>query len=250
MKIVRFCHKKNISYGVVEDGYVKIIDGSPFGSIKITAQKTSLSKIEFLPPVNPAKIILVGLNYKDHARELKMQLPCEPIIFFKPNTALVGHNGVIVYPKGVRQLDYEAELAIVIAKEGKNIKESAAHKYIFGYTCLNDVTARDIQRKDIQWTRAKSFDTFCPLGPWVETELQPQKLEVRAYLNGELKQCSSTAQLIFSIPKLIAFISGVMTIFPGDVISTGTPYGVGPMQKGDTVEVEIENIGKLKNYVK
>ncbi|MDP2923359.1 MAG: fumarylacetoacetate hydrolase family protein [Candidatus Omnitrophota bacterium] len=250
MKILRFCHKKIISCGIVEDDYVRIVDGSPFGRIKVTAQKIPLGKIKFLPPVNPTKIILVGLNYKDHAKELNMPLPEEPVIFLKPSTALLGYNEAIVYPKGVKQLDYEAELAVIIGKEGKNIQESVADKYIFGYTCLNDVTARDLQRKDIQWTRAKSFDTFCPVGPWIETELNPSNLKIKSYLNGQLKQNSSSSNFIFSISYIIYFISKIMTLFPGDIISTGTPYGVGPMQKGDTVEVDIENIGRLKNYVR
>jgi 2-keto-4-pentenoate hydratase/2-oxohepta-3-ene-1,7-dioic acid hydratase in catechol pathway len=250
MKILCFHYKELISYGLLDDNYVRVIKGSPFSHIKVTLQKIPLSKINFLPPVNPTKIILVGLNYKDHARELKMQVPRGPVIFLKPTTTLIGHGGTVIYPEGVNQLDYEAELAVVIAKECKNINEAAAKKYIFGYTCLNDITARDIQKKDIQWTRAKSFDSFCPLGPWIETELKPQNLEIKSFLNGKLKQSSSTANLIFSVPYLISFISKVMKLFPGDIISTGTPYGVGPMHRGDIVEVEIENIGRLKNYIK
>lgn len=250
MKIGRFLYKKDIKWGIVEDGCIEILKDEPFKKIKLTSQKIPTAKIKFLPPVAPTKIILVGLNYKDHAKELKMELPKAPVIFLKPNTALIGHNENIVYPQGVRQLDYEAELAVVIAQEAKNIKEQDADKYIFGYTCLNDVTARDLQRKDGQWTRAKSFDTFCPLGPWIETQLQPSNLEIKSYLNGQMKQDSSTSNLIFSVRRLIGFISGIMTLFPGDIISTGTPYGVGPMQRGDTIEVEIENIGRLKNYIK
>jgi 2-keto-4-pentenoate hydratase/2-oxohepta-3-ene-1,7-dioic acid hydratase in catechol pathway len=249
MKILRFLYNKKEYWGITEGSYVRLIKDDPFYKINLTSRKIPLSKIKFLPPVTPTKIILVGLNYRDHAEELKMNLPREPLIFLKPVTALIGHNQPIIYPSGVRQLDYEAELAVIIGKEGKKIKEKAAHKYIFGYTCLNDITARDLQRQDIQWTRAKSFDTFCPLGPWIETQLNPQKLQIRSYLNGELKQCSSTANFIFSIPRIISFISKVMTFLPGDVISTGTPPGVGPMKRGDTVEVEIEKIGRLRNYI-
>ncbi len=195
------------------------------------------------------KIILVGLNYRDHARELKMPIPKNPIIFLKPPTTLIGNLDKIIYPKQSKRIDYEAELALVIKKTCRNIKPQEAKKYILGYTCLNDVTARDLQKIDGQWTRAKSFDSFCPIGPWIETDLDPSKLQIRCWLNNKLKQDSSTAQLIFPVEKLVSFISSIMTLYPGDVISTGTPSGVGPMQPGDRVEVEIEGIGKLTNQV-
>ena len=195
------------------------------------------------------KIILVGLNYRDHARELKMPIPKNPIIFLKPPTTLIGNLDKIIYPKQSKRIDYEAELALVIKKTCRNIKSQDAKKYILGYTCLNDVTARDLQKIDGQWTRAKSFDSFCPIGPWIETDLDPSKLQIRCWLNNKLKQDSSTAQLIFPVEKLVSFISSIMTLYPGDVISTGTPSGVGPMQPGDRVEVEIEGIGKLTNQV-
>ena len=195
------------------------------------------------------KIILVGLNYRDHARELKMPIPKNPIIFLKPPTTLIGNLDKIIYPKQSKRIDYEAELALVIKKTCRNIKPQEAKKYILGYTCLNDVTARDLQKIDGQWTRAKSFDSFCPIGPWIETDLDPSKLQIRCWLNNKLKQDSSTAQLIFPVEKLVSFISSIMTLYSGDVISTGTPPGVGPMQPGDRVEVEIEGIGKLTNQV-
>jgi 2-keto-4-pentenoate hydratase/2-oxohepta-3-ene-1,7-dioic acid hydratase in catechol pathway len=178
-----------------------------------------------------------------------MDIPSEPIIFLKPNSSVIGPNTPIVYPKGVKRMDYEAELAIVIKRKCKNISESQVSKYILGYTCLNDVTARDLQKKDGQWSRAKSFDTFCPIGPWVETSPKSLRLEIKSYLNGKLKQSSSTAYFIFPPQRLVSFISKIMTLMPGDVISTGTPAGVGPMKRGDKVEVEIEGIGKLKNSV-
>jgi 2-keto-4-pentenoate hydratase/2-oxohepta-3-ene-1,7-dioic acid hydratase in catechol pathway len=242
MKLVRFFYKKSVKYGVIEDRFVRVIEKGP-------SQKILLGKIKILPPSEPTKIVLVGLNYKDHAKELKMKLPKEPIIFLKPNTSVIAHKEAIVYPQGVRRLDYEAELAIVIGRECKNIKEKEARKYIFGYTCLNDVTGRDLQKKDTQWTRAKSFDSFCPLGPYLETEIDSEALKIRSYLNGKLKQNSSTENLIFSVEYLVSFISKIMRLLPGDVISTGTPPGVGPMQKGDIVEIEIEGIGRLKNNV-
>ncbi len=187
----------------------------------------------------PSKIIAVGLNYRDHARELKMPIPDEPIIFLKPPTAVIGHKDKIIYPRGVKQLDYEAELAVVM----KNDRE------ILGYTCANDVTARDLQRKDGQWTRAKSFNTFCPLGPKLVKDLDPDELDIKLYLNGKIKQSSNTSNMIFKVKELVEFIAAIMTLLPGDVILTGTPVGVGPMRVGDTVEVEIEGIGRLINLV-
>jgi 2-keto-4-pentenoate hydratase/2-oxohepta-3-ene-1,7-dioic acid hydratase in catechol pathway len=195
------------------------------------------------------KIILVGLNYQDYAKELNMENPKEPIIFLKPATALIGHQENIVYPKNVERLDYEAELALIIKKQGRSIPQDKANEYISGYTCLNDVTARDLQKRDIQWTRSKSFDTFCPVEPWLETELDTANLKIASYLNGKLKQNSTTRNLIFSIPYLLSFISGIMTLLPRDIISTGTPSGVGPMQPRDTIEVEIEGIDRLTNQV-
>lgn len=201
------------------------------------------------PKLSPEKIILTGLNYKDHARELDMKIPDEPIIFLKPPSALIGPGENIIYPEGVQRLDYEAELAIVVSKNGRNIPEKKAKDYVLGYTCLNDVTARDLQKKDRQWSRAKSFDTFCPLGPWIETDLDPDDIQIQSFLNGELKQNSRTSNFIFRVDFLISFISKIMTLKAGDIISTGTPAGIGPMQKNDRVEVVIEGIGNLKNQV-
>ena len=178
-----------------------------------------------------------------------MPIPDEPIIFIKPPTSIIGHNQKIICPDGVKRLDYEAELAVIIKKQGKNIDKKDAKDYILGYTCLNDVTARDIQKKDVQWTRAKSFDTFCPVGPFIVADIKPDNLSIKLYLNGKIKQSSMTANLIFKIDELISFISNVMTLKPGDIIATGTPPGVGPMNTGDKVEVKIEKIGTLVNTV-
>lgn len=197
----------------------------------------------------PEKIILVGLNYKDHAKEMGMEIPAEPIIFLKPTSALIKNGDKIVYPEDIKRLDYEAELAVVIKKQAKNIPAEAAKDYILGYTCLNDVTARDLQKKDGQWTRAKSFDSFCPVGPHIETELDPHGINIQSYLNGKLKQDSNTSNFIFSVDFLISFISKIMTLNPADIISTGTPAGIGPMQKGDKVKIAIEGIGALENQV-
>ena len=222
---------------------------SPFKAIKPSRKSIPLSKVKILSPVQPSKIILAGLNNREHARELRIAVPGEPVIFLKPPTAVIGHRDNIVYPPGVKRLDYEAELAVVIKKEAKNIPVRQAFKYILGYTCLNDVTARDLQKKDNQWTRAKSFDTFCPIGPWIETSLDPSNLRISCLLNEKLKQDSCTKNYIFSADYLVSFISRIMTLFPGDVISVGTPVGVGPMKIGDKVEVKIEGIGSLINRV-
>jgi len=178
-----------------------------------------------------------------------MKIPDKPIIFLKPNTSIIGPEEKILYPPFVKRLDYEAELALVIRRKCKDIEEEEVKNYIFGYACLNDVTARDLQRKDVQWSRSKSFDTFCPIGPWIETDLNPSDLKICSYLNGELRQDSSTSNFIFSVPYIVSFVSKVMTLQPGDIISTGTPPGVGEMKPGDVIEIEIEGIGKLRNYV-
>lgn len=249
MRIARFEFKKKTGWGIIESGIVRALCSAPFGKPKLSRVKIPLNKIKFLPPVMPGKIILAGLNYKDHARELNMKIPKEPVIFLKPPTSIIGHMQDIVYPPGACRVDFEAELAVVIGKECRNIPESKIDKYILGFTCLNDVTERDLQKKDGQWTRAKSFDTFCPVGPWLETEFGYSDLKIRSYLNGKLKQDSSTKNFIFPLKYLVSFISSVMTLLPGDIISTGTPPGVGPMQPADTIEIEIEGIGKLSNRV-
>jgi 2-keto-4-pentenoate hydratase/2-oxohepta-3-ene-1,7-dioic acid hydratase in catechol pathway len=200
--------------------------------------------------IKPTKIVAVGLNYRDHAAEMKMELPASPVLFLKPPSAIIYNNDAIVYPEQTKELHYEAELAVVIRDRIKNISEEDAAKHILGFTCANDVTARDLQRLDGQWARAKSFDTFCPLGPEIISGLVPDNLSVKLFLNGKLKQSSSTANLIFKVPFLVAYISRIMTLEPEDVILTGTPGGIGPMQIGDEVRVEIEGIGSLVNKIK
>ena len=199
--------------------------------------------------LKPSKIIAVGLNYVDHARELNMKIPEEPIIFLKPPSSLIFHKDPIVYPPQTKELHYEGELAVVIRDKIKNIKPEEAFDHILGFTCGNDVTARDLQRKDGQWTRAKSFDTFCPLGPEIVKGINPDNLGIKLYLNGELKQSSNTSNMIFKVDYLVSFISRIMTLEAEDVILTGTPPGVGEMRVGDEVVVEIEGIGKLANKV-
>lgn len=198
----------------------------------------------------PTKIILVGLNYKDHAKELNMPPPKEPILFLKPITTLIGPEENIIYPKMSKRVDYEAELAVIIKDKIKNIKKDEVMQHIEGFTCLNDITARDLQKLDKQWTRAKSFDTFCPIGPKIIKNINPNNLKIQSFLNDELKQNSNTKNFIFKVEELISFISQVMTLNPGDIIATGTPSGIGPMKKGDKIEIKIEGIGSLINYVK
>jgi len=198
---------------------------------------------------HPTKIIAIGLNYLDHAKELNMEIPEYPLIFMKPPTAVIGDGEIIIYPPQTQELHYEGELGIVIGKKARNISIEASNQYIAGYTCSNDVTARDLQRLDGQWTRSKSFDTFCPLGPRIVKNIDPTNLAITTRVNGVTKQSSNTNQMIFNAYKLVSFISAIMTLLPGDVISTGTPPGVGELQVGDVVEVEIEGIGILKNTV-
>lgn len=209
-----------------------------------------LSELELLPPTDPSKIICVGLNYVDHAVELDMPIPKKPLIFLKPPSAVIGHLGKIVYPDTAQRVDYEAELAVVIGKRCKNVPSENAGSVIMGYACFNDVTARDIQREDVQWTRSKSFDTFAPVGPFItEPGVDVRDLSIKTRVNGRLRQDSRTSNLIFSLPELIEFISGIMTLEAGDIIATGTPPGVGELSVGDEVEIEIEDIGVLKNSV-
>jgi 2-keto-4-pentenoate hydratase/2-oxohepta-3-ene-1,7-dioic acid hydratase in catechol pathway len=243
MKLVRFLQNDKTYNGILRDN--EIIVDDPAGS----REHFVLEEVKLLAPVVPTKIVSVGLNYRDHAKELDMPVPEEPVIFIKPATAVIGPEETIIYPACSTRVDYEAELGVVIKGKVRNVSREQASEHIAGYTCFNDVTARDLQKKDVQWTRAKSFDTFAPIGPWVETDLDPSDLRIRAFLNGEVKQDSSTAEFIFTVPELVSFVSGVMTLSPGDVISTGTPSSVGPMESGDEVVVEIEGIGRLRNRV-
>lgn len=248
-QFVRFENNSMSCHGIIEGQKIRRISAPPFELWQKQDDTFSLLDVKLLPPCLPSKIVAVGLNYKDHAEELGMPIPAEPILFIKPPTTLCGHKDPIIYPPSSTQVDYEAELAIVIGRLTKDIEPADAPDHILGYTCLNDVTARDLQKRDGQWTRAKSFDTFCPVGPWIETDIDPQRCEVECYLNGELKQHSSTENQIFPPCFLVSFISKIMTLAPGDVIATGTPPGVGPMKVGDKVEIHIKGIGRLTNHV-
>lgn len=258
MKIISFIHVNQEKQGVILDDGVKELSCSVTEALNAPdiqdflgdGKIYDLSEIQILPPVRPSKVVCVGLNYRDHARELDMEIPDKPIIFIKPPTTVIGHLGAIIYPPSSKEVDYEAELGVVISKKARSIEEVDAHQYIGGYTVLNDVTARDLQRKDTQWTRAKSFDTFCPLGPCIDTELDPLNQKISLKLNDEVRQDSNTKNMIFSPTRLVDFISNIMTLYPGDVIATGTPPGVGSMNVGDVVETGIEDVGVLKNFVK
>lgn len=251
MKFISFSdNENNICQGIVEGDSIRQIQGNIFDNYSIIEKTHGMENIKILPPCLPTKVVAVGLNYKDHAEEMKKQPPKDPMLFLKPSTTVIGHEDNIVYPKHMSErVDYEGELAVVICKEAHMVSEERAMEYVFGYTCINDVTARDLQAKDIQFTRGKGFNTFAPIGPFIETEIDPSNLNIASYLNGEKRQDSNTKNLIFKIPKLINFISSVMTLFPGDIIATGTPAGIGPMKPGDIVEVEIERIGKLINTI-
>jgi 2-keto-4-pentenoate hydratase/2-oxohepta-3-ene-1,7-dioic acid hydratase in catechol pathway len=251
MKLVRFMAPggQDPVCGIVINDEIAELEGDLFSDPARQKGRHPLSGVTLLPPCRPTKIVAVGLNYGDHARELGFAPPDEPVVFLKPPTTIVGPGEAIVYPRSSSQVDFEAELGVVIRSRIRAIKPHEASGHILGYTCANDVTARDLQKKDGQWTRAKSFDTFCPLGPWIETDLDPGDLLVESYLNGERKQSSRTSQLIFGVDLLVSFISGIMTLEPGDIIITGTPAGIGPMLPGDEVEVRIEGIGRLRNSV-
>ncbi len=249
MRLVRFQAQDRPAYGILNNDEVVELDGEGYGSLTLRRARHRTADVKFLAPCVPTKIVAVGLNYRDHARELGMTVPEDPILFLKPPTSLIGPGDAIIWPPMSRQVDYEGELGIVIKDRVSRITPVESRQHILGYTCANDVTARDLQKKDGQWTRAKSFDTFCPAGPWIETELAPDDILVETFLNGERKQSSRTSQFIFGIDHLVSFISQVMTLHPGDLIITGTPAGIGPMKPGDEVEVRIEGIGSLKNRV-
>ncbi|MDD2901514.1 MAG: fumarylacetoacetate hydrolase family protein [Syntrophales bacterium] len=252
MRIVRIEQKGRTACGILEGEKISVLWGLPYdgGLANTTGEVLSLPEVTLLAPCEPTKIIALGLNYRDHAAEFGNPVPDEPLIFMKPSTSVIGPDAAIIYPAMSRRVDYEAELAVILGKTARHVPEDKALDYVLGYTCFNDVTARDLQKKDGQFTRAKGFDTFAALGPWIETAIAaPDNLTVEAYLNGERKQHSNTSDMVFGVATLISFISRIMTLLPGDVIATGTPSGIGPMRVGDMVEIRVENIGALRNKV-
>jgi 2-keto-4-pentenoate hydratase/2-oxohepta-3-ene-1,7-dioic acid hydratase in catechol pathway len=261
MRIARFAAGGEVRYGVVtpaegpqaEGSEIAELAGHPLGtmgSIRLTGTRYSLADVRLLAPIVPSKVVAIGKNYAAHAREMGGEAPDEPVIFLKPSTSVIGPADVIIRPASLSQrVDFEGELAVVIGKIARNLPPERAMDAVFGYTCANDVTARDLQAKDGQWARAKGFDTFCPLGPWIETELDPADLEITTTVNGEKRQNSRTSLLLHDVPALISYVTAVMTLLPGDVLLTGTPDGVGPLEPGDQVSVTIEDIGTLTNRV-
>ena len=249
MRIARFSHQDTIRYGIVDDDELVVLAGDPmFAGYDTTGERVPLSDVALLAPVIPrSKIVAVGRNYREHAAEFGNEAPAEPLLFFKPNTSVIGPGDTIVRPTQSEQTDFEGELAVVIGGIAKNVPAERALEYVFGYTISNDVSARDLQRKDGQWSRAKGFDTFCPLGPAIETEFDVEGKILTTRVNGEVKQQAPLTDMVHSVADIIAYASAAFTLLPGDVILTGTPAGVGPFVAGDTVEVEITGLGTLRN---
>ncbi|MBE0480606.1 MAG: fumarylacetoacetate hydrolase family protein [Dehalococcoidia bacterium] len=253
MRVVRFALRGKARYGVLENGVIRGLTGSPFERA-ISARSWDGSEypaqdMRLLAPCVPSKIIGLGVNYESHIEETGIPRPAAPLIFLKPSTAVIGPDETILLPWFARRVDYEGELGVVIGRKARHVSEESVPEYVLGYTCVNDVTERHNQKEDGQWTRAKSYDTFAPLGPWIETEVEPDDLLLETFVNGELRQSARTSGLIFGIGKLVSFISHVMTLLPGDVIATGTPAGIGRLSAGDVVEIRIEKIGILRNAV-
>jgi len=250
MRIARFAHDDAIRYGVVDESDLVVLTGDPlFAGFDTTGERVPLSAVSLLAPVIPrSKIVAIGRNYRDHAAEFGNEAPAEPLLFLKPNTSVIGPGDAIVRPVQSSRTDFEGELAVVIGRVAKNVAAGSALDYVFGYTIGNDVTARDLQRADGQWARAKGFDTFCPLGPAIETDFDLDGgARVISRVNGEVRQDGPISDMVHSVPELIAYASAAFTLLPGDVILTGTPAGVGPFEAGDTLEVEITGLGVLRN---
>ncbi|MBN2115573.1 MAG: fumarylacetoacetate hydrolase family protein [Anaerolineales bacterium] len=252
MRVVRYetGDGKKPKYGWLLDDKVGEIGGNVFGRYRRKEAETPLAEVRLLAPSEPSKIICVGRNYIEHAKELGNEVPKVPLIFLKPPSAIIASGDAILLPSQSAQVEHEGELVVVIGKRGRHITAENARKHILGYTVGNDVTARDLQRIDDQWTRAKGFDTFCIFGPWIDTEFDPADAVLTVRVNGQMRQMASTRDMVFNVPTLIAYVSSVMTLEPGDLLFTGTPSGVGELKNGDEVTVEIEGLGELKNPVR
>lgn len=251
MRLIRYrAGEDSARFGWILEDQVGPVEGSVFEAFRRLETTLPIERVRLLPPVEPGKIICVGRNYVAHAKEHDSEVPDIPLIFLKPPSSVIGSGDAIILPPQSQRVEHEAELAAVIGKRGRWIQPENALEYILGYTIANDVTARDLQRRDGQWTRGKGFDTFCPLGPWIETEFDPADAMITCHVNGEMRQMASTRDMVFNVRQLIAFCSSIMTLEPGDILLTGTPAGVGPLMPGDVVEVTIEGIGKLSNPVK
>ena len=249
-RFVRFEWKERVFYGKLQDDVIHPVKGDIFSDYTLMDEVYHLDDVKLLVPCEPKKLIAIGFNYKDHALEFKREIPKEPNIFIKPSSSMNAPGAPVIYPKHhTHQVEYESELVIVIGKKAKNVEESDAMDYVFGFTIGNDVTARDMQSPKNQWGLCKGFDTFSPIGPWIETEADCSCLEITSWVNGQLKQHSNTKHLIFNVPYLVSYISKGMTLYPGDLIFTGTPAGVSPVYPGDIMEMRIESIGSLINPV-
>ncbi len=249
MRICRVAVDDELFFGVVEGEAVALLTGHPFGEVAPEGRVLPLADVRLVAPVLPSKVIAVGRNYAEHAKELGNEVPAEPMIFLKPSTSVIGPGEPIGLPWQSEQVEHEAELAVVIGRLCRDVPEDRVPEVVLGYTCANDVTARDLQRTDGQWGRAKGFDTFCPLGPWIETDVDIDDAAIECHVNGTVRQSASTADLVRGVPELVSWISSVMTLLPGDVILTGTPAGVSPIVAGDVVTVSIAGIGDLSNPV-
>ena len=249
MKIARFNLNGEIRFGSINQDQVSLFAGNPLDSMALSGQTVSLNQLQLLAPVTPSKVICIGMNYAAHAAEISQDVPDEPLMFFKPISSIIGPSESIVLPEQSDQVELEVELAIVIGKKAKHISKAEVKDHIFGYTIGNDVTARDIQFSDLQWARAKGFDTFCPLGPWIETEFDPSGKKLESRVHGELRQQAITRDMIFDVETIVSFVSENLTLLPGDVILTGSPAGISRISHGDEVECEIEGIGVLRNLV-
>lgn len=244
---IRFEHKNKIKEGFLKDDKIALLDREMLMGGEPTSETVLVKDVSILAPCQPSKVVCVGLNYKDHAKEMNMEMPTEPLLFLKPSTSVIGDGEKIIAPPQSTRLDYEGELAIVIGQEAKNIDTNDSHKYIFGYSCANDFTARDLQLSDGQWARGKSFDTFCPIGPGIVKTINENDADIELRVNGSVKQKSNLNQLIFNVDEIVSYISKQMTLLPGDIILTGTPHGVGTVVPGDTMTVSITGIGTLTN---
>lgn len=250
MKLCRAKADGAVFYGVIEGEQVKRLSQPPFEGLIYDGRRYSLDQVKLLAPVEPSKVVCVGKNYVAHAvHDMHQEVKDQPLLFLKPATCVIGPEERILYPEIAQRVEFEAELGVVIGKRCKNVKAADFQQVVLGYTCLNDVTERDMQYGDEQWTRGKTFDTFCPIGPWVETELDPTCIKVESYLNGKQMQCGTTADMVFSIGQILEHINQVMTLEPGDVIATGTPVGVARMVHGDVIEIVVEGIGTLRNQI-
>ena len=252
-RYIRFEHPETgcALFGAMDFEHVSVLDSAPWREGKPTGEKFGADSVRLLAPVEPSKIVCIGLNYYAHvaASFSADKPPEEPLIFLKPPSSVIGPDDTIIHPLQSQRVDYEAELGVVIGKKAAKVLEQEAEQYIFGYTCVNDVTARDLQKKDGQWSRAKGFDTFCPVGPWIVTGLDYRDILVEGILNETVMQSGRTSLMIFNVPFLISYISQVMSLYPGDLISTGTPSGIAPMKPGDRIQVRVEGIGTLENVV-